>query len=88
MLNPRPQQTRAEQIAEAFLLISKTNHYMVGFVDANVTLGELDAAEQILITVENETRPDGAHGRSKRFDRAFEALNATRIELIKRTPSL
>lgn len=88
MLNPRPQQTRAEQIADAFLIISRTNHYMVGFIDASVTLDELDAAEQILISIENETRPDGAHGRSKRFDRAFEALNATRIEVMKKDPTL
>ena len=82
MLNPRPIQTRPEQIAEAFLLISRTNHYMVGFVETNVTLDELDEAEQILISIENESRPFGAE-RSKRFDRAFECLNRLRLQLMK-----
>ena len=46
--------TRAEQLADAFEAIARVNHYMVGIIDEEVTLDELDDAEQILITRQND----------------------------------
>lgn len=43
---------RAQQLAEAFVLVARANHYMVGIVAA-YSGDELDAAERRLITQEN-----------------------------------
>jgi len=48
---------RHEQIAEALILIAKSNHYMVGLKET-VTSHELEAAKQILINLQNAT-PEG-----------------------------
>lgn len=46
--------TRVEQLADAYEAIAKVNHYMVGIV-APVTDEEVDKAEQLLITRQNDT---------------------------------
>jgi hypothetical protein len=44
--------SRAEQLAEALILVARSNHYMVGIVEP-VTQDEIDSARQILITKQN-----------------------------------
>ena len=43
---------RGQQLADAFTEIARTNHYMVGLVET-VTDAELEEAEQLLITRQN-----------------------------------
>jgi hypothetical protein len=43
--------TRSQQLAEAYLLVARCNHYMVG-IQGYFTADELDEAEQILIEQE------------------------------------
>lgn len=54
MTEAKPQ-TRAQQLAEAYLAIARTNHYMVGIADPDGTITdeEISDAEQILINLEN-----------------------------------
>ena len=42
-------------LAEAYLQVARADHYLVGVVPG-YTLDELDAAEQILISIENASR--------------------------------
>jgi len=53
----QPGEARYEQIAEALILIAKSNHYMVGLKE-RVTSHELEAAKHILINLQNAT-PEG-----------------------------
>lgn len=55
-----PDAVRAQHLADAFVHVARANHYMVGVVDA-YTSDELDAAEQLLISVENAPHGEHAH---------------------------
>jgi hypothetical protein len=44
--------TRAEQLAEAYILTSMVDHYMIGVVEP-VTFDDLEAAKAILIDYDN-----------------------------------
>jgi hypothetical protein len=45
--------SRAQQLADAYLIVATANHYMVGIVEQNIKLIELSDAEQILISRSN-----------------------------------
>lgn len=47
------ERSREWHIAEAFLLISKANHYLVGFTGLTPTYDELQGAKETLITISN-----------------------------------
>jgi hypothetical protein len=44
--------TRIQQLADAYVLVAKADHYMIGIIET-VTADELDSAEQILIHLDN-----------------------------------
>jgi hypothetical protein len=67
--------TRSEQLADAMLLIAKCNHYMVGLVES-VTPDEIDAAEQILITGQNNLASQSSL--FKRYDLALDLIENMR----------
>ena len=64
---------RVEQLAVAYEAIARVNHYMVGVVDKQVTVDELDAAEQLLISRQNALRPN-QRAAYKRLDLALDLL--------------
>lgn len=67
--------TRAEQLADAYEAVARTDHYMVGIVES-VTDAERDTAEQILITRQNAGKQSGAAYR--RLDLALDLLQHDR----------
>jgi hypothetical protein len=73
--------TRAEQLADAYEAIARTNHYMVGIVET-VTETERDDAEQILITRQNAGKQSGAA--YKRLDLALDLIEHERRTALTR----
>jgi hypothetical protein len=48
-----PPYTRAQSLANAFERVASADHYMIGITDEQITIDELDEAEQILINSQN-----------------------------------
>ncbi len=64
--------TRSEQLADAFLLVARANHYMVGIVEA-YTVEEILDAEQIIITWSND-----ADNEDKSIELALDLIEDTK----------
>ena len=73
-------QSRPSQVADAFQAVGHVNHYLV-MVSAEITLEELEAAEQILITRQNRLAPDTDDWED--LERALDLI-ADRIEVVTR----
>ena len=77
--------TRAEQLAEAFELVAKTNHYMIGIVEP-YTADELQEAKQLLITRQNRLSEPGPALAAyyDRLDLALDLVEAAEREQLQR----
>lgn len=71
--------TRAEQLAEAIFLVAVADHYMVG-VRVAFSDEELDQAEALLITEENETDADAHSDLAATLSLALEIVKTLRDE--------
>jgi len=72
--------TRSQQLADAMLLIAKSDHYMVGLVEP-VTADEIDAAEQILITRQYDT-PATSKTLHRQLDLALDLIEAMQRKIL------
>lgn len=64
---------RAKHFADAYIAVARANHYMVGIV-AKGSVEELEAAEQILINIQNMGPRKGAA--FERLERALDLIEA------------
>jgi len=72
---------RHEQLADAYLLVSEADHYMVGIVE-KVTHDEMDAAEQVLIARQNDMPSWAtASAQYRALDRALDLLACDRKQI-------
>ena len=69
---------RGQQLADAFTEIARTNHYMVGLTET-ITAAELEEAEQLLITRQNNVRPSTTMWLI--FDLALDLIERKRKDL-------
>lgn len=73
------QQSREEQLADAYEATARVNHYMVGVIKPT-TRDEKDAAEQILIARQNAL-PCQSGAAYKRLDLALDLIERDRKEI-------
>jgi len=67
-----------KHLADAVLHIARVNHYLVGLASTTFDLDDLDAAEQILIEVQNAGPQKGR--RYDVLDRALDLLDVERTK--------
>jgi hypothetical protein len=72
--------TRPQHVASALLALARADHYMIGLIE-DITLEELNDAEQILITRQNRCRTTNSIY-YRTLDRALDLLDIRRKKLL------